>query len=647
MCSHWKQSLEAILAAWMILLAGPNGSAQQRAPLPDAVAEHAAKKAAGEIYGGRFALAKTADEKTALAEEIIAAGLKLQAGSADQYALLDVGREIAAGAGDAQIALSAARELAQRFDVLAVKLEADTLLLTARWARATPQRMALAEAAGEVIGKLVEAEKYGRAIRLCRAAQTSADRAREFRLARDFSGLLRELRTAEQQLEQYRDALAVLNDDPVEPEANFTAGRYLCFVRGDWERGVAMLALGSNEPLKAVAIMELQGAETAEEQAAIGDGWWDLAESREGREREVLRLRAGSWYRPAAPQLAGLAGLRVNQRLEQIEKLDREIPAAPTPAKKPPTPPLAVAPFDADTARQHQEGWAEYLGVPVEFENSIGMQFVLIPPGEFDMGSTEEEVARLAEEVGAAEDAAWYIRCLQYEAPKHRVRITKPFWLGRHEVTRGQFRRFVEDSGYQTEAERDGKGSHDLVDGQWKQDPRFLWNSDFGTLQTDDHPVVHISWRDATAFCQWLSEKEGEEYRLPTEAEWEFACRAGTTTRYSFGDDASVLGEYAWWAKNSKGGTQPVGQLRPNAFGLFDMHGNVWEWCADWRAADHDANSTTEDPRGPDSGKTRAVRGGCWFNDLLGSLRSMCRGGVRPGLRGMIWGFRVSKTVAP
>jgi hypothetical protein len=126
-----------------------------------------------------------------------------------------------------------------------------------------------------------------------------------------------------------------MEDAPTEPAANLAAGRYLCLVKGDWERGVAMLALGSDEPLKSVAVMELRGAETAEKQAAIGDAWWDVAEAREGQDRDLLRLRAGSWYRRAAPQLAGLAGLRIKQRLEEIDKLEREIPAAPTRAPGP------------------------------------------------------------------------------------------------------------------------------------------------------------------------------------------------------------------------------------------------------------------------------------------------------------------------
>ncbi|TVS20852.1 MAG: formylglycine-generating enzyme family protein [Planctomycetaceae bacterium] len=478
----------------------------------------------------------------------------------------------------------------------------------------------MAEAAGEVIGKLVEVEEYERAIRLCEAAQKAAEQAREFRLARDFSNWLPELTTAQQQFQQYRDALAVLNNDPVEPEANLTAGRYLCFLQGDWELGVPMLALGSDEPLKSVAVMELQGAETAEAQAAIGDAWWDVAETREGQERDLLRLRAGSWYRRAGPQLAGLAGLRVKQRLEELAKLDREIPAAPT---RPDSsePPLAVAPFDERTAKGHQAAWARHLGVPVLWTNSIGMRFALIPPGEFDMGSTEEEVARLLQEAKQDKASRWYLNRIRGQAPKHRVRITRPYYMGIYEVTQAEYQRVM--------------GTNPS---------RFTGNP--------IRPVEQVSWNDAVEFCRRLSEDPKEKalgavYRLPTEAEWEYACRAGTTSHFSFGDDVSILSRYAWLTTNSRGSTQPVGRLRPNAFGLFDMHGNVFEWCADWHADAYYAKSPGEDPTGPESGSSRVIRGVSWTYTSPGRFRSAYRDCAEPATRRHHRGFRVVRTLVP
>lgn len=193
-----------------------------------------------------------------------------------------------------------------------------------------------------------------------------------------------------------------------------------------------------------------------------------------------------------------------------------------------------------------------------------------------------------------------------------KITITKPFAISRHEVTRGQFRTFVHETGYETEAERHGQGGYGLVDGKWKRDPRFIWSADPGFPQTDDHPVVNISWNDAVAFCHWLSQKKGAEYHLPTEAQWEYACRAGTTAAWHCGQSDATLEEYAWFTANAADKTHPVGQLKPNPWTLYDTHGNVWEWCADRYGSDYYGQSPSDDPVGSSAGPLRVARGGCW-----------------------------------
>jgi formylglycine-generating enzyme required for sulfatase activity len=237
------------------------------------------------------------------------------------------------------------------------------------------------------------------------------------------------------------------------------------------------------------------------------------------------------------------------------------------------------------------------------------------------------------------------LKALPAEAPKHRVRITKPFWLGRHEVTRGQFRRFVEVRGYKTEAERDGKGGFGLLDGRWKQDPRFVWNGELGFEQADDHPVVNVTWNDVTAFCAWLSEKEGAISHLPTEAQWEYTCRAGATTMWYSGDDEGAFKAYAWYGANAGGKTHPVGQKSPNAWGLHDMLGNVWESCQDWFGERYYATSPLDDPRGEAGGSARAGRGGSWVCDACCS-RTSYRNADPPGYRFGNRGFRLARMVS-
>lgn len=294
---------------------------------------------------------------------------------------------------------------------------------------------------------------------------------------------------------------------------------------------------------------------------------------------------------------------------------------------------------------------------PRESNNSIGMTMVVVPAGEFMMGGQES-----AEEL--VKGFPTYHRPADFfkdEYPRHRVRITKPFLLGKYEVTVGQFRRFVDETGYKTEAERDGTGGwgFDAAQGKCRgRDTKFSWR-DPGFAQTDDHPVLNVTWNDATAFCKWLSSKEGRHYRLPTEAEWEYACRAGAETRYSNGDDpqsAAQIGNigddrgrttfpHVQELDLPKEGkvkfTMPVGKFPPNRFGLCDMHGNVWEWCSDWYGADYFGRSPVDDPTGPETGTRRVRRGGAWHSFPLWA-RAAFRNWNSPVSRCINLGFRVA-----
>lgn len=297
-------------------------------------------------------------------------------------------------------------------------------------------------------------------------------------------------------------------------------------------------------------------------------------------------------------------------------------------------------------------------GAPLVITNSIGIKLMRIPAGEFMMGG-QESAAQLVAAFPAHHRKPEFFND---EYPRHRVRITKPFYLGAREVTVGQFGRFVGESGYKTEAEIDGAGG-------WGYNPatgvcegrrlRYNWRSP-GFPQTAEHPVLDVTWNDAAAFCRWLSKAEGKTYRLPTEAEWEYACRAGGSARYSFGDNpddlvqrTNTLGargrtefphvqDVTAAAGEKLHFTMPVGGFAPNAFGLYDMHGNVWEWCADWYAADYYAHSPVDDPQGPDSGDTRVRRGGGWNSFPLWA-RASFRNWNTPQSRCVNLGFRVAR----
>ena len=295
-------------------------------------------------------------------------------------------------------------------------------------------------------------------------------------------------------------------------------------------------------------------------------------------------------------------------------------------------------------------------------ENSIGMRLVEIPAGEFLMGSGEdgdELVAAFPEYGRRPEDFA-------DELPRRRVKISRPFLLGVHEVTVGDFRAFVEAAEYRTEAERDGTGGwgYDRSLGRCTgRDPRFSWR-DPGFEQSPRHPVLNVTWGDAVAFCEWLSKREGRRYRLPTEAEWEYACRAGGAGRYAGGDDSAAVVKAARIldpaGRNVRLHVQdvpvagdaavpctvPVGSYAPNGFGLHDMHGNVWEWVADWYAADAYATGSAVDPAGPAAGIRRVRRGGGWNSYPLWT-RASFRNWNTPASRCVNLGFRVAAESLP
>ena len=297
----------------------------------------------------------------------------------------------------------------------------------------------------------------------------------------------------------------------------------------------------------------------------------------------------------------------------------------------------------------------------VDLGGGVKMELALVPAGEFKMGSSES-----AEETAAFFNKTWEVLMkadvFEDEHPQHRVRITKPFYLGTCHLTRGQFRQFVADTSYKTDAEKaDNPGAYgwDPDKNAFAFNEKYSWRN-AGFEQTDEHPVVNVSWNDAVAFCKWLSKRENKTYRLPTEAEWEYACRAGTTTRYYSGDDpetlakvsnmadATLKAQFPDWKYTIKASdgyvfTAPVGKFKPNAFGLYDMHGNAWQWCADWYDVGYYADSPVDDPTGPASGNVRVRRGGSWdFGPDI--TRSAKRGRGTPDYRSYGSGFRVART---
>ena len=236
-------------------------------------------------------------------------------------------------------------------------------------------------------------------------------------------------------------------------------------------------------------------------------------------------------------------------------------------------------------------GEAAERTITLDLGKQVTMKLTLIPAGKFMMGSPSDEAGRR-----------------DNEGPQREVTISRPFYMGIHEVTQCQY--------------------------------EAIMGSNPSKFKDATKPVEMVSWDDTMEFCKKLSQKIGKKVILPTEAQWEYACRAGSKTRFCFGEDEKQLDHYARYGQSGDAGTIPVGMKKPNAWGLYDMHGNVWEWCSDWGARSY-VNAPSVDPTGPDSGQYRVTRGGPW--DLpAAACRSASRGRGASDSRSGVTGFRVA-----
>ncbi|MGD0090633.1 MAG: bifunctional serine/threonine-protein kinase/formylglycine-generating enzyme family protein [Planctomycetota bacterium] len=344
-------------------------------------------------------------------------------------------------------------------------------------------------------------------------------------------------------------------------------------------------------------VVDPQGPANGSERVRRGGSWYDPP--------CVCRSAQRKWDYPG--ELTALRGFRV---LVACGSSKAEAPTTPAASIQKPEPP------PADVAAYAKEHGLE-PAMSLDLGGGVKMEMVLIKAGEFMMGEDNE---------GGKE-----------EKPAHKVKISKPFYMGKFHVTVAQFRAFAEAMKFQTEAERAGNTSWTWDNG-WKEVSGVNWMKP-NFAQEDNHPVCVVTWNDAQEFCKWAAKKTGRNICLPTEAQWEYACRAGTTTRYHTGDKDSDLEQAGWFNKNSGMRTHPVGQKKPNAWGLYDMHGNVWHWVQDYFNGKYYADSPSVDPQGPATGGDPVLRGGSWFDGPF-DCRAARRDGSGPGGRYTNHGFR-------
>jgi formylglycine-generating enzyme required for sulfatase activity len=564
-----------------IIFALSSASLAEKLPVPSDVDLKASLALIKDVYGQEHTDAKTNEQLQALARKMLSHASETDKPT-ERYALLRVARDIAAQGCDGELAFQIIGELDEGFRVDAVKMKAGVLNSLTKKARVSTERKSIAEHALDLVHQAVAKDDFETAGKLVQMALSEARKARDNDLLKKVTTKSREVTQLSKVFANVKAAADRLQVDPTDVEANLVVGRYHCLAKGNWEKGLPMLALGSDAALKDLALRELGDVAEPDVQAKLGDSWWELAEGEKSTEQRQLRRRAVHWYRRAVD---GLTGLRKSIAASRIKTADAaaEVPEAPTLRRE----------------------------ISVDIGDGVTMEFVLIPAGQYTMGSSVREQQLALQIARARKDKETIVR-VPAEGPQHRVKISKPFYLGRYEVTQTQWTTVMGDN-----------------------PSRFR-----GSL----NPVERVSWDDAQSFMAKLNAAHlGNEmrFRLPTEAEWEVACRAGTATAFCFGENATLLSQHGWFKDNSGGKTHMVGQRKPNAWGLHGMHGNVWEWCWDWYRADSYGRVPRVDPTGPVAGTHRVVRGGGWRSDA-GRCRSSYRHSYPTAHREHTIGFRVA-----
>ncbi len=568
----------------------PPVSVTVKLPVPAATDRERVAKQVEQLY--KTTHSNNPDEDAAHVKELFDLATKSKDQPVDRYVLFTKGIELSLDAGEVSLAMDGIDNLTRDYVVDGGDLKQKAIDKLSRSATREDSIVELVAVAERLAEEAIGDDKYDTAMTLMTAAsRAAAKKAAGADYRKEVEKRLN-LRRADVKLAQamfavVEKAQTTLESDAADPDANSSVGRWLCFHKLQWDEGLPYLKKSKDDKLKAVAAMESPPPDQAEKQAAIADAWVELMPNQPVAFRDAIAARAGEWYERAVSHLgAGLLKLRIEKKIKELADSRGDKTGKPTGGRS--------------------------------LNNSIGMRLALIPAGEFVMGSPVAEQNRGGNET------------------QHKVRITKPFYLGAFPVTQAEYARVVGSNPSYFSASNNRLVAASRVD-------------------TSRFPVEQVSADDAEGFCRLLGEspKEkaaGRRYRLPTEAEWEYSCRAGTTTAYSFGPTINLQmanysgGERIYdFAPGAKQSTTPVGVYKANAFGLFDMHGNVFEICKDWTGRGDAAEGAepVDDPQGPGAGFSKITRGGC-FSSSSSQCRSAYRGYIFPSGRFRTTGFRVA-----
>ncbi len=293
----------------------PAQETDTRAPVPDAAAQENVLALVREIHGKEYDGAKTSSQKLALAKTLLSEAGESQDDPTSHFVLLRVARDLAVKAGETKMALQTVDEMAKAFQIDGLTMKVATVTKLVKTARSAEQKKSLATSTVDLIDEAIDRDNYDLANQLVDVARKTRDRT----LVKQIAARRKEIAKAAKAHAEVQEVLATLEEHPVDPDANLAAGKYFCFVKGNWEKGIPMLALGSDATLKALAVMELKGANSPSQQVKLADGWWEFAREADEATRKQLHLRAMKWYREALPEVTGILRLKIEKRVKDVE----------------------------------------------------------------------------------------------------------------------------------------------------------------------------------------------------------------------------------------------------------------------------------------------------------------------------------------
>jgi formylglycine-generating enzyme required for sulfatase activity len=549
----------------------------KRHPVPDKAVRDAISGEIRDLFRDEYAK-RDPESRKAFAASLIDYARKTQVPD-QRFTMFVEARDVAAEAGEIGTAFAAVDRIAAEYDVdaewTAAAQKVEVLDTIRKATRSRETLGTVADAYMAVAREALESGDHDAAKEAADAARSAARLARKSALSDEAKDFIDLVEARRKEARAVQAAELKLSIAPDDPDANEAMGRFICFTQGDWERGLPFLAKGADADLKAVALKEMDKPEGADGCLETGEAWEAVSKKERDRTAKGRYLA-----RALAWYERGLAGASGLKKL-LLQKKVKAVSGSPllegtTPSSTSPT-------------------------LVLDLGEGVTMDLVRISPGTFTMGSNQ-----------AVKDVNF-----SNAFPVHPVQITRAYYIGKTEVTCRQFEAFAKATGHQA------KGS------AWKH----------ADALRDNLPAGGLSWNDAVAFCRWASARTRRTVRLPTEAEWEYACRAGTTAETHFDADRENLDAHAWHAGNGSGRLHPVGEKKPNPWGLHDMYGNAWEWVNDFVSPY--PRTPARDPTGPATGAQHVLRGGSYKSSAQ-TCQSATRFSKEPGFSEPKTGFRVT-----